>query len=698
MKSKKNYILNVIIIFLLCIILVVSILGGKTRVGYFNNIKINIYETLKINNIDVQKVEKIFSINNCIDEKGIINYIFTNENIKNYSYNFRIDYHSKIFRNSDIYGVHLQNERFLPQYIKKIEMDNDYGSPFGILVSTEKVGEKIDNIDYSLKIKLHIKFILLLIICFLILLKLDNHFYFNKAIKYIYSNKMIFILALIFVFAASIRIYYSTLQKDFYWDESHGLRVIYNQDHDRKEKKNISSIWDPSNNTVGAYIIDMLEMYKYTHDPYISNFYYSFLRTILLLRFANNITEIVVLGTILNTIFFLISYIFMYKILKMLIKKKDIIIFSMLCTSLIPSSISFSMFIRPYQLQETLFIVMSYLVIYIWKYEKFSTKYYIYMTLICSFLYLTLFSSIIFVLILSFFIFIFFIMKYKKELIKNIKKLLFFASSFFLAFPVAWIFYDDFFNSLLTANTRAEKSIHFPSNVLGFINYLCFIDILFYIIIFFAVYFIFILLKNKIKNESFNMTFNFDIFYLITIILTGIIFSIYSDSNAPYDYPRYSVSSFPLVFLFVSVFIYFIKNKYIRYTFMIILSSFYIYNIMSYNNFDYFENKTNYYTKETLLFAFNDKELKLYSIAGHFGYHNKSILHTPSDRKLQKLKNYDELSKKIKEENPDRFFVINNLDLTLDINSKFSNACIGYSNINKVHANRYIFEFVKITN
>lgn len=689
----KIYLIFVIILFISIIIL--ALLGKKERVGYLSDFRINIDKTLELNNFtNIVEIKDLFTVNNKLNYDAITNYIFTNNSITNYNYDFRVKYYSRVFRNSNIYGVY-PNLNNLPEYVKLAKMDDDLGISFGNLISTKILSniEEIDNIKYVLKIRIYFIFIMLFIIIsiYFLLLKL------LELITHFYINKIILLLTIIFILSAFVRIYYATLQKDLYWDEWSSIVSIYNQDIDLKIKKD----FDLSLNVnINEYFEDIYEMYKNTHDPFISNFYYSLLRTIFLFRLHDyNIREMIILGTILNTIFFLISYIFMYKILKMLLDNKIIIIFTMLCSSLIPSSITFSMFMRPYQLQETLFLVISYLVIYIYKYDKISIKYFIYTTLICSFLYLTLFSSIIFVLILSFFIFIFFmidIISIKKITLKSIIKLLFFAMSFLLAFPMSWLFYNNFFNSLITANNRAQASIHFPSNVLGFINYLCFIDILSYIIVFFFIYFTYIL--YKIIKKKYHVKFNKDIFYLFSIALIGIIFTIYSDSNAPYDLPRYSTSSFLLVFLFLPICINFIKNEYLKYCFIIIISIIYIYNITTPKNFDYFEYKENFYTKESLLFDLSDNKVKIYSIAGHFGYHNNSILGSYALNNLKKIRNYYELSKILAEEKPDHFFVINNLDETLKMNKKFINACIGYTNINSTYANRYIFEFIKITN
>ena len=139
----------------------------------------NIERTLELNNLE--DIKKDFSINGELDEEGIKNYLLTNENITNYVHHFRIRYYDKTFRNNDIYGVYpdLSN---LPDYMKNAEMEEN-GSPYGNFISDKKTIEedRIDNINYVLKIKKStiITLVMLLstiIFIYLILLLFINYF------------------------------------------------------------------------------------------------------------------------------------------------------------------------------------------------------------------------------------------------------------------------------------------------------------------------------------------------------------------------------------------------------------------------------------------------------------------------------------------------------------------------------------------
>ena len=183
-KSKKLF-LKIYISFVIIIsiaLIVLQILGSKKRVGYLTDFKLNVYKTLELNNLE--------NINNELDEEGLKNFILNNENITNYIYQFRIRYYDKVFRNSDIYGVYpdLSN---LPNYIESAQM-REKGSPFGDLISNKIIEEdKIDNINYILKIKPKIPILLYFILALILII------YFYRKLNI--SNDKKFIIITIFI-------------------------------------------------------------------------------------------------------------------------------------------------------------------------------------------------------------------------------------------------------------------------------------------------------------------------------------------------------------------------------------------------------------------------------------------------------------------------------------------------------------------
>ena len=175
-SKNKNLFLKIYIPFVIITIIaliVLQILGSKKRIGYLTEFNLNIDRTLELNNIN--DIRKDFTVDGKLDEENIKNYLLTNDNITNYVHHFRIRYYDKVFRNNDIYGVYpdLSN---LPDYMENAEMEEN-GSPYGNFISDKKeIEEKIDNINYKLKLK---DYIISCILCLFILLFLILNIIFN---------------------------------------------------------------------------------------------------------------------------------------------------------------------------------------------------------------------------------------------------------------------------------------------------------------------------------------------------------------------------------------------------------------------------------------------------------------------------------------------------------------------------------------
>ena len=119
-----------------------------------------------------------------IDRYGYIsNFNLISSNNSEYKYNFKIKYYSKIFKNSDIYGVYPYLDN-MPEYISYIQMDDRSGTPFGTLISFKelKYDDKIDNIKYYLM--LHFNIFYYLTIIFLITMLCLSFYLINRYLKY----------------------------------------------------------------------------------------------------------------------------------------------------------------------------------------------------------------------------------------------------------------------------------------------------------------------------------------------------------------------------------------------------------------------------------------------------------------------------------------------------------------------------------
>lgn len=188
MNHKYIFIKIYTLLLLICSITLITfhILGIKTRTGYLSEFNLDIDKTLKINNLDTSNTKNLFIIDNELDQQQINNYIYTNNSITNYIYNFNIKYHTKVFRHSDIYYVYPNTNKVIQDndYIKNIDMPIPGHS--GSLTSIKKLDAngKIDNINYYLKLKEN------LLLYLFILIIIDLIIFVNiKYKEYIISNK-----------------------------------------------------------------------------------------------------------------------------------------------------------------------------------------------------------------------------------------------------------------------------------------------------------------------------------------------------------------------------------------------------------------------------------------------------------------------------------------------------------------------------
>lgn len=141
MKIKKilfNIYISLVIIFIISAI-VLTVLGQKTRTGYFENLNINTIETIDLNNLN----------NKIQNEEELRNYI-NNNKLEYYSYNYGIGYEDKVFRHTDLYGIKFDTNT-LPSYVK-LNIYNNNGTPYGTLISTQPLNDRV-KVEYKLFIK-----------------------------------------------------------------------------------------------------------------------------------------------------------------------------------------------------------------------------------------------------------------------------------------------------------------------------------------------------------------------------------------------------------------------------------------------------------------------------------------------------------------------------------------------------------------
>lgn len=257
-KLFNKILLSIGIIFII-LTSILFLLGRINREGYLSKLSIKVDATLQLNNIDIETTKEMFSSDDKLDYSLLTNYIFTNSNISKYSYDFRISYYSKVFKNSDIYGVYL-NTNSLPDYVSDVQF-KEKGSPFGILVSSEIIKqEKIDSIQYFLQIKYHLFVIIIMSIYLSIILLYKFGFIIIDFIKIIYNikslkkinfkNKYVYILIMFLCFLIMPNIIYKVFYDKF--------------DHTNYENRSFSAI--------PKFNIRNLDKYPREYETYFNDY------------------------------------------------------------------------------------------------------------------------------------------------------------------------------------------------------------------------------------------------------------------------------------------------------------------------------------------------------------------------------------------------------------------------------------------
>jgi hypothetical protein len=189
------------------------------------------------------------------------------------------------------------------------------------------------------------------------------------------------VLIAVYAFALGVRVYWLSQKDGLHVDE--GLTVAiacyndymvtgnyeYGRKYTGKELKEASLV--KSANLKDA-LADVRSLWKDNRDPPHTNLYYTFLRLSLVGIKTGDIAPIIFRGGILNLLFFTLSFIFFFLLMRLLFPGNEPLQYTaLLCAFLSTAAISNTLFLRPYQIQETLFIIFCYYFVLSLGWKKF---------------------------------------------------------------------------------------------------------------------------------------------------------------------------------------------------------------------------------------------------------------------------------------------------------------------------------------
>ncbi|MDR0321423.1 MAG: hypothetical protein LBI28_07950 [Treponema sp.] len=180
----------------------------------------------------------------------------------------------------------------------------------------------------------------------------------------------ILIIAAVCVIVLGVHTYWLSQKNGFHVDEGMTLALAFyndyvirkNYDFDReytgKELKEESFV---NNSGFKETLKDIKSLWKDNRDSPHTNLYYSLLRISMIGLKSSDIKPIIFRGAILNLILLMVSFIFFFLLIKSLFPDSFLLqLFAVLCAFLSTAAISNTLFIRPYQIQETMFIIFCY--------------------------------------------------------------------------------------------------------------------------------------------------------------------------------------------------------------------------------------------------------------------------------------------------------------------------------------------------
>ena len=178
------------------------------------------------------------------------------------------------------------------------------------------------------------------------------------------------VLIAVYALALGVRVYWLSQKEGLHVDE--GLTVAlacyndflvtsnyeYGKKYTGKELKEASFV---SSASLKDALADARSLWKDNRDPPHTNLYYTFLRLSLVGIKTGDVAPIVFRGGVLNLLFFSVSFIFFFLLMRLLFAGNELLQYAAtFCAFLSTAAISNTLFIRPYQIQETLFIVFCY--------------------------------------------------------------------------------------------------------------------------------------------------------------------------------------------------------------------------------------------------------------------------------------------------------------------------------------------------
>ncbi len=195
----------------------------------------------------------------------------------------------------------------------------------------------------------------------------------NELMTIIHSKKQWITVLVVFAILLGVRFYYIGQKRSMYIDEGLSISICnrnesgfwrngyqYNHEYTGKELKEIS-LWDDA--SVRDALSDVYHLHQSNWDTPHTNFYYSLFRLWFTGVKTYNLKYIYWRGCLLNVLFFAISFFFMMLLIRRFTDNWVIQASCLLIAFINPASLSLTVFMRPYELQQTFVVILAYYIV-----------------------------------------------------------------------------------------------------------------------------------------------------------------------------------------------------------------------------------------------------------------------------------------------------------------------------------------------
>jgi len=420
------------------------------------------------------------------------------------------------------------------------------------------------------------------------------------------------------------------------WTENYKL----NREYTGKEVRQVT-YW--RNNSIKSVFGDIYRLYINAHgDTTHTNLFYTLLRLSLIGSEIGNIKFIIFRGGILNLISFTISFVFFFLLMKLFFTNSKLLQFSATaCTFLSTATISNTVLFRPYQIQETLFIVFCYYFFKTFSLKKYAlrersvyinTKLILFLSLVTAFTLLTDYYAII--LIGLFGLYVIFI-NFKT---KNYGEIGFYIVILFLGLLFTRIFYAGYFTGFVSGTALETKQTLFTDIYRNMASSITSAGALLYRYYFtFPVIIVLLLCLIILICQRRKVIIQTPMFYaLVASIFFVVIVMLLAPPGKDL---RYVMAVFPFFVLLPSLLVYSIQDRKLSIFVVLLLCVAFSTNALNENKIEWlFRNKSDSY-------YFNrDITVPVYVINRSFAYYGELVPYFNDEQVYYFFDNYEDIS------------------------------------------------------